>query len=531
MALWKGIDVSYANNYIDWKQVKASGIDFAIIRSSFGSDLPSQIDDRFYSNAQGCVQNNLPFATYHFAYFIDEQKARDEADFAVRLANEYKQYVKFIVLDIEEDTETYANGVGAKPNWTECVIAFMERIKEHGYIPVLYCNQNWIVNKLAYNKLKDYKLWYAAIGVDSPKYNPAIWQYSWTGKVDGISGDVDMDYCYDSTLFTTNQKSTSTSANVSTIDDKKRFLNNARSYIGKNGDFVCNAKLNLNMVVDWCAFSVSAIMNDCGFIGKYIKQIEGGAGSIPRASDGIYGRWFKKGSDTPQAGDLFFLRYADYSDHDQYFCDHVGIVEEVNGNVITTLEGNVDGEYGNWQRTSTFTRKTRYLSNDTVYAFYRPNWQTVKTTHTSSTNKKVEIYQIESSVVVDFKVKVTATDGLNIRQGAGTSFNVLGTVPYGNTVAITHKTSGGEYHWGLTNYNGTKGWIALDYTKRVFEDLRKGDKVKVTRDAVVYGTNTKLNSFVYETTYQVMEISGSRVVIGINGQVTTAIDKKYLTKV
>ena len=178
--------------------------------------MPSQTDNRFYANAQGCVQNNLPFATYHFAYFINEQKARDEADFAVRLANEYKQYVKFIVLDIEEDTEAYAIRVGAKPNWTNCVIAFMKRIKEKGYIPVLYCNQNWLVNKLDYNKIKDYKLWYVAIGVDSPKYNPVLWQYSWKGKVNGINGDVDMDYCYDSTLFTTNQKSTSTSAQTST---------------------------------------------------------------------------------------------------------------------------------------------------------------------------------------------------------------------------------------------------------------------------------------------------------------------------
>lgn len=528
--MFKGIDVSYANGYVNWEKVKQSGVDFAIIRSSFGSSAPEQIDAQFYSNAKGCATHNIPFAIYHFAYFINEQKAKNEANFAISLANEYKQYVKFIALDIEEDTERYARNMKVSPNWTNCVIAFMNRVKEKGYIPVLYCNQNWIVNKLDMNRLASYKLWYAAVGVSSPKYNPAIWQYSWTGKVAGINGNVDLNYCYDTTLFSKNRKTSATSATASTVDDETKFLNNARSYIGKNGDFVCNTKLNLHMIVDWCAFSVSAIMNDCGFIGKYIKKIEGGAGSIPRESDGVYGRWFKKGTDTPQAGDLFFLRYADYPNNDRYFCDHVGIVESVNGNTITTLEGNVDGEYGNWQRTSTFTRKTRYLSDWRVYAFYRPNWKTSKTTNTSTT-QKAEIYQVESSTKVNFKVTVTATDGLNIRQGAGVNFKKLGVIPYNTTVAITNKTSGGKYHWGLTTYNGTQGWIALDYTQQVVEDLKKGDNVKVKSGATVYGTQTKLNSFVYRKTYKVMEISGSRAVIGINGQVTTAVDKKYLTKV
>lgn len=525
----KGIDVSEFNGIIDWSNVKNAGIDFAILRSTFGSESQSQIDGQYFQNAQGCIKNKIPFGTYHFAYFVNEQKAKAEADFAIKKANEYKDYVKFIVLDIEEDTERYAKDMGYNPDWTACSIAFLERIKENGYIPILYTNYNWLKNKLDYSRLNGYKLWYAAPDASKPAYNCAIWQYSWKGRINGISGDVDMNYCYDDTLFT-NSKSTSTSA--SSMSDKTKFLNVARDYIGKNGDFVCNTKLNLNMIVDWCAYSVSAIMQDCGFIGKYIKEIEGGAGSIPRSSDGVYGRWFKKGTDTPQAGDLFFLRYADYPNNDKYFCDHVGIVENVDGDIITTLEGNVDGTYGNWQKTSTFTRKTRYLSNTTVYAFYRPNWQALKTTSTASVvENKVKIYQIESSVNVNFKTTVVATDGVNIRQGAGISFDILGTVPYGETVVISNWTSGGEYKWGLATYNGVKGWIALDYTEKVVEDLKQGDKVKVKSNAVVYGTTTKLNSFVYKTIYRVIEISGSRAVIGINGQVTTAIDKKYLEKV
>ena len=184
------------------------------------------------------------------------------------------------------------------------------------------------------------------------------------------------------------------------MTDRENFLNTAKGYIGTNGNFVCNTKLGLGGVYDWCAFAVSAIMKDCGFLGKYIKAVEGGAGSIPRAADGKYGEWFKKGTKAPQAGDLFFMRYADYPYQDKYFCDHVGIVESVNSNTITTLEGNVDGYAYNWAGTSTFKRKTRYLSDSTVYAFYRPKWSGTSTTSSStSQTKKKSVDELAQKVI------------------------------------------------------------------------------------------------------------------------------------
>ena len=259
------------------------------------------------------------------------------------------------------------------------------------------------------------------------------------------------------------------------MTDKEKFLNTAVSYIGKNGDFVCNTKLYLNMVVDWCAFAVCSIMNDCGFVGTYINEITGGAGTVPRYSDKKYGTWFRKGEMPVQSGDLFFLRYADYPNNDKYFCDHIGIVENINGNVITTLEGNVDGTYGNFAKTSSFKRKTRFLSDKNMYAFYRPFWKTEKSTATSSKNK-TEIYQLNSSKEVTYTVKVTASDGLNIRQGAGVNFNKLGEVPYSKILKVTRYTSGGKYKWGLVTYSGITGWIALDYTKKIdIDDVRFKD--------------------------------------------------------
>ena len=254
------------------------------------------------------------------------------------------------------------------------------------------------------------------------------------------------------------------------MTDKEKFIDKAQSYVGCTGYDICVREIGFDYVDHWCAYLMSLIMKKLGYVGKYIvpnppTDVIGGAGDIPRYSDGKYGTWFKKGEKMPQAGDMFFLRYEDYPSKDKYFCDHVGLIKNISGDVITTIEGNVDGINGNWARTSTCKNKIRYLNDYSMYAFYRPNWQDESKSTTTSSKKDVEIYQLNSSREVDYFVQVTATDGLNIRQGAGIDFKVLGCVPHDAVVKVTRWTSGGAYKWGLVEYEGVKGWIALDYTR------------------------------------------------------------------
>ena len=408
MAL-KGVDVSYAQYGINWTTVK-SQIDFAILRSSFGLDLPSQIDNMFFTNANACVKNNIPFGIYHFGYFIDETTAKDEADFAIRLANEYKSYVKFIALDLEEDSQAYANRMGKKPNWGKCAKIFLDRIKAAGYTPVIYTNVSWMQNQLGgYNNMKAYKVWFAGPGFSNRKYNAAIWQYSWTGKINGISGEVDMNYLYDESLIkkstTAEKKSTTTQTNTSTkVNDKDKFLKQAATYIGKNGYYVCQTKLKLGAVYDWCCFAVSSIMKDCGFIPKYQPDIYGVAPYPARYGDGKTGTWFKKGSKNPQPGDLIFFFYDGCPVVDKYSCSHIGIVEKVNGNILTTLEGNVQGYGSDWAGTSTFARCTRYINDNSVHSFFRPWWDGNKNITTTSSSTSTSTKTNSSKIDVYYQV-------------------------------------------------------------------------------------------------------------------------------
>ena len=110
------------------------------------------------------------------------------------------------------------------------------------------------------------------------------------------------------------------------------------------------------------------------------------------------------------------------------------------------------------------------MTDNSVYAFYRPNWVAAnRSTETNTTTNKTShtVSQIASSANVDFSVRVTSSNGVNIRNGASTSYNVLGAVPYGIAVKVTKQTSGGGYTWGLITYNGVTGWIALNYTEKV----------------------------------------------------------------
>ena len=183
------------------------------------------------------------------------------------------------------------------------------------------------------------------------------------------------------------------------MTDRQRVLQQARTYIGVDGDYVCNEKLHLGFVCDWCAYSISSIMKDCDFIGKYQSDIYGFASDAAREDDGVLGEWFRKGTKSPQPGDYIMFRYSDFTNVlDKYSASHVGIVESVDGDVITTLEGNVDGYGDDWAGTSSFKRKTRYLSDANVYSFYRPYWQSEDKSKSTSTGSKASDIDITYQV-------------------------------------------------------------------------------------------------------------------------------------
>lgn len=405
----KGIDVSYAQGNIDFSKVNKNEVHFSIIRSSFGWES-GQKDNQFERNYTNFKKLNIPVGAYHYSYATNAEEGKKEADYCYQCIKG-KTFELPIYFDIEDPSVTKYG----KRKLTDAVIAFCEQMKNYGYRVGIYTSPSWLSSYLYKDELiGKYNLWLAHWKVSSPAYTCGVWQYDVgsRGSISGISGEIDLDYLMDNNLIskstttnttTTPKQETKTTTTTVTVNDKDKFLDTARSYIGKNGYYVCQTKLKLGAVYDWCCFAVSAIMKDCGFIPKYQPDIYGVAPYPARYGDGKTGTWFKKGSKTPQAGDLIFFFYDGCPIQDKYSCSHIGIVEAVNGNVITTLEGNVQGYGSDWAETSTFARCTRYLSDGSVHSFFRPNWSGTSTT-IITTNSNTKTNTSTNTIDVNYKV-------------------------------------------------------------------------------------------------------------------------------
>ena len=195
----KGIDVSTWQGEIDWAKVKATGlVDFAIIRSSRGplsEENPMLHDDMLHSNMLGAMKNGIDVGIYHYCYGETVEQVREEAKFVLSLIDGYD--VTFpIVFDIEDPW--YQKNGYTKEMLTDMTIAFCEEIKNAGYMPMVYSYASFLNNSLDMDRLSDYPVWVAHVNTDKPAYDNQyfMWQYSWEGKIDGIEGDVDLNYAY-----------------------------------------------------------------------------------------------------------------------------------------------------------------------------------------------------------------------------------------------------------------------------------------------------------------------------------------------
>lgn len=188
----KGIDVSKWNENIDWQRVKNARIDFAIIREGYGKKSPTQIDKKFRENINGAKSVGINTGIYHYSYADSVTDAKLEAEFCLENIQGYSLEYP-VVFDVE-DKEMLKLTTRQR---TDICRAFCEEIEKAGYYAMIYANKNWLDSYLyADELLKDFDLWLAQWDIDKPSYSCGIWQYSSTGKVDGINGNVDLNISY-----------------------------------------------------------------------------------------------------------------------------------------------------------------------------------------------------------------------------------------------------------------------------------------------------------------------------------------------
>lgn len=195
----RGIDVSEHQYDIDWQQVAAADVDFALIRLGYrGYTEGGMFEDPYYQqNIQGATANGIDAGVYFFSQATNVQEAIEEAEFVLERLEGYN-----ITMPVVYDWEKIEGG-GARTDGLdtkildECAIAFCETIKNAGYEPCVYFNRHLGYYGFDLSKLTDYKFWVAVPG-DYPDFYYAcdIWQYTFTASIPGIAYETDMNLMF-----------------------------------------------------------------------------------------------------------------------------------------------------------------------------------------------------------------------------------------------------------------------------------------------------------------------------------------------
>ncbi len=191
----KGIDVSRYQGEIDWEKVAGDGVEYAFIRLGIRGSTEGKLmlDETYEDNMEGALENGIDAGVYFFTQALNKKEAVEEAEFVLENLKGYDVAYP-IVLDVEEITtkNPRTKNMG-KQEWTDVCIAFCDRIEEAGYVPMIYGNLKTFMLMVDLEQLEKYEKWFAYYR--TPLYFPyefSIWQYSSTGKVNGIGTDVDM---------------------------------------------------------------------------------------------------------------------------------------------------------------------------------------------------------------------------------------------------------------------------------------------------------------------------------------------------
>ncbi len=196
-----GIDVSQHQGAIDWQAVQGDGIEFAFIRAAYrGTSTGSLvIDTRFSTNIEKARAAGIKVGVYIYSQAITAREAEEEAAFVISLISGYDLDLP-LVLDYEFD-ESHTGRLAAAElsaeERTAVILAFCEYVTEQGYSPMVYGNAHMLKEFLQTEEIeKKAAIWYANYNDTTLTESYALWQYTESGAVAGISGNVDCDFAF-----------------------------------------------------------------------------------------------------------------------------------------------------------------------------------------------------------------------------------------------------------------------------------------------------------------------------------------------
>ena len=365
-----GIDVSDNQGVIDWKKVKEAGVKFAILRTVRRS---SKIDKQLENNIKGCIANGIPADFYKYGYALTEAESEREAkEVVLALETLGIKSAKDVVIwhDVEDDTQTALSTA----QLTKICQAFKKVVEYAGYTYGLYMGKyDFEKGEVKLYDLGETHVWLARyydgyvlkpFGQEpNEKYKPTVpggelwgWQYTSSGRVKGIVGNVDLNVAY----YEISGLRQEAPDEIEDTDRKtrSRYVAQARAWLGKNEKDCSHRDIidvynshsplargyKVKYSDSWCATFVSAV----AIVVDYTDIIptECCCQQMIERFKAI-GCWVEDDAYVPLLGDIVFYDWQDSGTGDNAgWTDHVGIVESVSVNYITVIEGNYNDGVG-----------------------------------------------------------------------------------------------------------------------------------------------------------------------------------------
>ncbi len=188
-----GIDVSFYQGDIDWKAVADAGVEFAMIRCGYRGYSQGDIfeDEKFQQNMEGALAAGLRVGVYFFSQSVGAHEAAEEALYVLDKIKGYDVTMP-VAFDWEPMDGGRSDGVDIEA-LTNSADVFCKVVQDAGYQPCVYFFRSLAYYDYDLSQLADYTFWVGAPGTYPDFYYAHnIWQFSFTGKIDGIQGDVDL---------------------------------------------------------------------------------------------------------------------------------------------------------------------------------------------------------------------------------------------------------------------------------------------------------------------------------------------------
>lgn len=202
------IDISSNQGKIDWEKVAQTDVDVAMIRVGYRARMTGELhEDRLYEyNLSEAQKYGIPYGVYIYSQAITPLEAIEEAEYLLELIEGYDVSLP-VTIDFEHEAKSVYGKPGgrlfmaklSKDQATDVIEAFCNKVSKSGYEAMVYANKDMIAKGLHTDELsKNYKIWLACYG-RSAGYDGiySAWQFTDKGKVDGIKGDVCLDFWYE----------------------------------------------------------------------------------------------------------------------------------------------------------------------------------------------------------------------------------------------------------------------------------------------------------------------------------------------